>query len=164
MIIHDSPSPNFHTTEQPRRVDLVVIHVMEGTMAATASWFGSPTSHVSAHYGVSKTGDVVRYVAEDNVAWHAGRVDGATVRLVLARPNLNPNSFSIGIEHEGDGTEDLTPAQRAATLELLADICARHGIPIDRDHIVAHREIYSLKTCPGAISVDLLVSQLAGAA
>lgn len=163
MTIAKVPSPNFHV----RHNDIlgVVIHCMEGDMSATADWFargslaaGNP---VSAHYGVAKDGSVVQYVEESDVAYHAGRVEGATARLVLDRPGVNPNLFTIGIEHEGDGAADLTDAQRAASVQLIADICRRHGIPVDRDHIVGHHEIFAPKTCPDRINVDRLVTEAA---
>ena len=46
----------------------------------------------------------------------------------------------------------------ATSSDLLADICKRWNIPVDRSHIIGHREIYSLKTCPGAkVDLDKLV-------
>lgn len=162
MNISEHSSPN-HGGRHGRVIEGVVIHVMEGSMDATASWFGSPKSSVSAHYGVSKLGAVVRYVDESLAAWHAGRVERPTAELVLDRPGINPNEYTIGIEHEGDGTEELTDAQRAATIELVRDICTRHEIPIDRYHIVGHHEIYAPKPCPGAIDVDALVEKMQAA-
>ena len=161
MNVANVPSPNFHV----RHNDVlgIVIHCMEGDMAATAEWFKSGSAAagnpVSAHYGVARDGSVVKYVEETDVAYHAGRVDGATARLVLDRPGVNPNLFTIGIEHEGDGSSDLTDAQRASSIALIRDICIRHGIAIDRDHVVGHHEIFSPKTCPDAIDVDRLVAE-----
>lgn len=140
--------------------DLVVIHVTEGDAHSVRSWFNNPVAEVSAHYMVCRDGAIDRFVAEDDTAWHAGRVDHPTADLVLARPGVNPNAYSIGIEHEGSGTEPLTEPQEAASLALIRSICARWNIPMDRTHIVGHHEIYSLKTCPGAISVDALVKAL----
>ena len=81
--------------------------------------------------------------------------------LVIDRLPANPNGYSIGIEHEGDGTHELTDLQRAASIALIRDIAARHGIPIDRTHVVGHHEIFAPKTCPGAIDVDALVAEAA---
>jgi N-acetylmuramoyl-L-alanine amidase len=48
---------------------------------------------------------------------------------------------------------------------LVRDICARWSIPIDRDHIIGHREIYGHKTCPGpVVDLDRLVKMARGAA
>lgn len=139
-------------------VDVIVIHVTEGTQASVRAWFRNPKAEVSSHYMVTKAGQIVQFVREEDTAWHAGRVDHPTAAIVKERVNVNPNSYSIGIEHEGEGTEDLTPEQRAASVWLIADICRRRSIPMDRRHIIGHHEIYSLKTCPGGINVDHLVA------
>ncbi len=142
-------------------ISMIVIHVTEGDKDSVVSWFENPTAKVSAHYMVCKDGTIVHFVREEDTAWHAGRVDHPTSELVIARLPSNPNGYSIGIEHEGDGKHEMTDAQRASSLELIKDICARHAIPIDRVHIVGHHEVYSLKTCPGEINVDALVRDAA---
>ncbi len=142
----------------PHAVDMVVCHVTEGDAGSTVGWFNDPDSNVSSHYLVLTTGKIIQFVREEDTAWHAGRVQSPTAPLVLQRPGVNPNSYSIGIEHEGSGKHELTEAQRRSSVALIADICQRHQIPIDRHHIVAHREIFSGKTCPGAISVTRLVA------
>lgn len=149
-----------HATDRdgPYRLDMVVVHVTEGDAQSTVQWFNDPRSHVSAHYLVQKDGTILQFVQEGDTAWHAGRVQAATAPLVLERIGANPNSYSIGIEHEGDGKHELTDAQRASSVALIADVCARNHIPIDREHIVGHHEIFSGKTCPGAISVTRLVA------
>lgn len=142
--------------------DMVVIHVTEGSAKSVREWFASAVAKVSAHYMVNVDGTIDQFVSEDDSAWHAGRVDHPTAPLVLDRPHVNPNAYSIGIEHEGTGTQPLTAPQRVASVELIRDICRRRAIPIDRTHIVGHHEVYSLKTCPGAIDVNALVLLAAG--
>jgi N-acetylmuramoyl-L-alanine amidase len=142
-------------------VDTLVLHVTEGDAASVRAWFHDKAAQVSAHYMVTKAGEVVHFVHEYDTAWANGRVDHPTAQLVLERLGANPNNWTISIEHEGDGTEELTDAQRAASLELMRDIQTRHHlITFDRTHILGHHEIYSLKTCPGAIDVDRLVEEL----
>lgn len=140
-------------------IDMVTIHVTEGSAASVRSWFAAPAAQVSAHYMVCVDGAIDQFVREEDQAWHNGRVDHPTAPLVVARPNVNPNRFSVGIEHEGTGTAPLTAPQRAASVALIRDICTRRRIPFDRTHIVGHREVFSRKTCPGAIDVDALVRE-----
>lgn len=147
-----------HTPGRPRPIDMIVIHVTEGSASSVRSWFNANAAQVSAHYMVCMDGTIDQFVSEDDQAWHAGRVDHPTAPLVIERPHINPNAYSIGIEHEGTGTQPLTAAQRAASVELIRDICTRRNIPIDRTHVVGHHEVYSLKTCPGAIDVNALVA------
>lgn len=164
-IEHALLTLNFRPTRiQIHPVDTIVIHVTEGSAASVRSWFNDPKAQVSSHYMVTKAGGIVQFVREEDTAWHAGRVDHPTAAIVIERPNVNPNSYTIGIEHEGNGTEDLTPEQRAASVWLIAGICGRRSIPADRRHIIGHREIYSLKTCPGGINVDHLVAGVVVAA
>lgn len=141
--------------------DTVVIHVTEGFAASVISWFNDPAAEVSAHYMVEKDGTIVAFVHEEDEAWAQGRVDHPTAAVVRERPTVNPNAYCIAIEHEGDGTHELTDAQRASSITLIREICARWNIPVDRRHIIGHHEIYSPKTCPGAIDVDRLVGEAA---
>jgi N-acetylmuramoyl-L-alanine amidase CwlA len=153
-------SVNFTEGRGGMRPDLVVIHVTEGSAASVRDWFTRPVAQVSAHYMVCRDGTIDRFVDEADTAWHAGRVYEATASLVTERPGVNPNRYSIGVEHEGTGTSPLTAAQRTASLALVGDICRRWLIPVERRHIVGHREVYAKKTCPGAINVDAFVLEL----
>lgn len=150
---------NFHEGRNSATIDAIVIHVTEGDTTSVLSWFNNPNAKVSAHYLVTKAGEVIQFVKEADTAWHAGRVDHPTSELVKDRAGQNPNDWTIGIEHEGDGLHDLTDAQRAASVALIRDICQRRHIPIDRRHIFGHHEVYGLKKCPGAIDVDRLVAE-----
>lgn len=162
FTIHKAATPNFHKGRRwEGPVDQITIHVTEGSADSVLEWFGDGSSMVSAHYMVTKDGRIYQFVDEADEAFHNGRVDHPTAPLVLQREGINPNYWSIGIEHEGDGTHELTDAQRKSSISLIRDICTRHNFPIDRTHIVGHHEVYSLKTCPGKIDVDKLVSQSA---
>lgn len=134
------------------RPEAIVIHIMEGTLAGTDKWFNMPESKVSAHYGIGHNGEIHQYVHEGNKAWHAGRVFKATWSLL--KSGVNPNLYTIGIEHEGTEDSEWPDTIYEASAELIADIASRWGIPLDRDHIIGHREIYAKKSCPGHI-VDL---------
>lgn len=145
--------------------DCITIHVTEGGAESVRAWFKNPDAKVSSHYLTTKKGLIYQFVKESDTAWCNGRVAHPTAELVLARPSANPNWWTISIENEGSGLEELTTPQRKALVWLIKDIQSRHHrITTDRRHIVGHREIYALKTCPGQISVDRIVSDLKGAA
>jgi hypothetical protein len=159
-MIHITPlllSGNHASGRGGHRPEALVIHVMEGTMESTLSWFRSPASKVSAHYGVSRAGEVVQYVRDEDTAWHAGRVLRPTAEMVLERPGVNPNLWTIGIEHEGGADQEPTSVQLAASAELMAMLSDRWEIPLDLRHVIPHRAIYAAKTCPGRIDVGKLV-------
>ena len=119
----------------------ICLHIMEGTMAGSRSWFNNPQSRASYHYGVSRTGEIWQFVKEENVAWSQGRVNKPTARIVLDRPGVNPNRYLISIGHEGFSTDTWTEAMKQASAWLIQDICLRHNIPINRTNIIGHYEI-----------------------
>jgi N-acetylmuramoyl-L-alanine amidase len=127
----------------------IVIHISEGTLASADAWFNNDAALVSAHYIVGRSGEVHQYVSEEDTAYHAGSPMNPTWRLL--RPHVNPNSYTVGIEHEGRAQDQWTDAQYATSAELVAEIARRWSIPIDPDHIVMHREIRASKTCPGFV-------------
>ena len=119
----------------------VCLHIMEGTMAGSRSWFNNPQSRVSYHYGVSRAGEIWQFVKEENVAWSQGRANKPTAGIVLDRPGINPNRYLISIGHEGFSTDTWTEAMKRASAWLIQDICLRHNIPINRTNIIGHYEI-----------------------
>lgn len=163
MTIIEKPSPNFTAGRGAFKPEIVVLHIMAGTLLGTDDWFSRPISQVSAQYGVGKTGEIHRYVQEANQAWHAGVVLNPSFKLY--KPGVNPNAYSIGIEHEGnDLFIEGTTAQLAASAALIADICKRWNIPIDRDHIIGHYQVTTGKpNCPAVNKtiVDTLVHMAA---
>lgn len=154
---------NFHKgREHDMEIDTIVIHVTEGTAGSVRSWFSNPAAEASAHYMVLRNGDIDHFVNDDDTAWHAGRVHRPTAAIVKERAGINPNAYSIGIEHEGTGKEDLTPEQRTSSVWLIRQLKLAHPkIQIDRRHIIGHHEVYALKSCPGAIDVNRLVTDAA---
>jgi N-acetyl-anhydromuramyl-L-alanine amidase AmpD len=141
--------PNGH---RPRAI---VIHIMDGSLVGTDSWFNDRASGVSAHYGIGKAGTVHQYVRETDTAFHAGTVVRPTWPLL--KPGINPNYYTIGIEHEGFGGPGTSwpKGMLEASVALVGDIARRWGIPLDADHIIPHRAIRATKPhCPGR-GVDL---------
>lgn len=159
MQIDWKPSPNFSPGRRGQTAVAIVVHIMDGTLAGTDAWFASRGSKVSAHYGVGKNGEVHQYVDEDDTAQHAGIVDSPAALVVRQRLTLNPNLYTVGIEHEGRDGDALTPAQADASAELIAEIASDWGIPLDREHVIAHHEIRASKTCPGkGVDIDALIA------
>lgn len=149
MNIIQKKSSNFWVGRKGYRPEAVVIHIMDGTLSGTDSWFANPTSQVSAHYGIGKNGEIHQYVQENDSAWHAGRVDAPLWKLI--RPNVNPNLYTIGIEHEGRPNDIWTQSMKESSVNLIREICQRWQIPIDRDHVIGHFEIFSKKpNCPAS--------------
>lgn len=133
---HRSPLATFDASNNfdARKAQLIVLH--HTNMASFAQALETlktrnPHGRVSAHYLIAATGEIVQLVAEDQRAWHAG------VSRWAGRSDLN--SASIGIELDNDGFSPFPPAQIAALMQLLEDICARSGI--ERRQIWGHSDI-----------------------
>lgn len=160
---------NFRDGRQGHDVEAIVIHIVDGGIAGCDATFASSslTLRRSAHYCVAKTGVIHQYVDEEDTAFHAGRVQNPVAKLVLAKtlPGggfVNPNLYTIGIEHEGRATDAWPDSQYEASAELLADISDRYPALNDlsrASNVILHREIFSGKSCPGfVVDLDRLLS------
>jgi N-acetyl-anhydromuramyl-L-alanine amidase AmpD len=74
MEIIQKKSPNFWVGRKGYRPEAIVIHIMDGTLIGTDSWFANHTSQVSAHYGIGKNGEIHQYVQENDTACTRVRV------------------------------------------------------------------------------------------
>ncbi|MEU3185611.1 N-acetylmuramoyl-L-alanine amidase [Streptomyces sp. NPDC006923] len=122
---------NWRRADRPAdyTVDRVVIHVVQGSYPVALKVFRDPSHGAATHYVVRKDGHVAQMIRELDVAYHAG--------------NRSYNERSVGIEHEGwvDRPESFTDAMYRSSAQLTAGICARYGIPLDREHIIGHIEV-----------------------
>jgi len=134
LVHREAPSPNWNERQLP--VSMVVLHYTGMRTGAEAlERMCDPAAEVSAHYMIEEDGTVIRLVAEEKRAWHAGRS--------YWRGITDVNSASVGIELVNPGHEwgyrPFTEAQMDALIPLLADIKVRHDIP--RANIVGHSDI-----------------------
>ena len=134
MEFIDTPSPNFDERALP--VTMAVLHYTGMQDAASAiARLADAEAKVSAHYVVAEDGQVVRMVAEDKRAWHAGRS--------WWRGITDINSASIGIEIVNPGHEfgyrPFPEAQVEAVIQLLGGIVERYGIT--RGNVVGHSDV-----------------------
>jgi N-acetyl-anhydromuramyl-L-alanine amidase AmpD len=156
-------TPNFDRGREGDDPVLIVIHTNVGTWPGTIDWFGREESRVSSHYLVALDGRIAQFVDEADTAHHAGNVLDPTAELVIERGG-NPNRYSIGIEFEDGGRPfdaDRPAAQYASGAYLVASAAARWGIPLDRRHVIGHREITTAKECPGNLDIDRVVADAA---
>lgn len=156
---------NEHTNSSSREgyVPFVIVdHISSGTMESMDNWFTDPGNGVSsAHFGVAKDGHIHQYVAMERMAWANGisqeQLPLATAKVVHDM-GVNPNLYSVSIEHEGyDG--DLTEAQFQASVWLHAHIrdtiMGQWGkyFPLDAYHVIGHFQINPVQkaNCPGPL-------------
>lgn len=162
-IVQVPASPaNYTVGRLGYRVVGIIIHTMVGTLTATDATFANPGRQASAHYGIPYNGyndaPIHQYVAEGNIAWHCGR-------YFPDASNPFGNTNTIGIEHADNGAYN-NPRPDAlydASSQLVKEICARYGIPIDRAHIRKHSEVSQSPTaCPDSLDINRIVAMAAG--
>jgi len=150
MQIIDVPSPNFDERPAGVEISLVVIHSIslppgEFGSGRVIDFFCNRLSvnehpffweisglKVSAHYFIDRQGVIIRFVAEEERAWHAG------VSCFAGRDNCN--DFSLGIELEGDDFQPFANLQYESLNLLLKDLYQRHP-QVNRDRVVGHADI-----------------------
>jgi len=130
-------SDNFTKGRNHQKISAFVIHVMAGSEVGTRVWFNNPGSDVSAHFGVSSTGEVEMFVRPEDTAWHAGSWDW--------------NLKTIGIEHEGRPPGWCpTDSQIKASVDLVASLCLQFGVVPSEETIIPHVRINPLHSCPSS--------------
>lgn len=128
--------------------EAIVIHIAVGSLSSVDAQFNDPKSHVSAHYCVAKSGEIHQYVQETDTAFHAGIVVNPTWPLL--KPNVNPNFYTIGIEHEGLPDDIWPEVQMNTSAALVGEIARQWNIQLDDKHVIRHHQIRASKTCPGS--------------
>lgn len=134
LRIIDTPSPNFDERTAP--VTMLVLHYTGmPTCAEAVARLTDAEAKVSSHYLVAEDGQIMRLVAEEQRAWHAGKSWWRGVTDI--------NSASIGIEICNPGHEfgyrPFPEAQIDALIPLVSQIVGRYGIT--RGNIVGHSDI-----------------------
>lgn len=95
------------------RIQGLVLHVQEGNNSLF-NYFNNPSSQVSSHFWVSKTGVLEQYVDTTLIAW--------------AEAAGNP--YYLSIESEGFQTEPLSPQQQSVIANLLQWMNETFGTPL----------------------------------
>ena len=135
VLVHrEAPSPNWNERAEP--ISMVVLHYTEMESAAAAlERMCDPTAEVSAHYLITEEGEVVRLVAEEKRAWHAG------VSYWRGHTDVNGKSIGIELDHPGHalGYREFSEAQFEALVPLLARIVRTYDIP--RANVVGHSDV-----------------------
>ena len=139
---------NYRTANR-KSIDLIVIHITDGRgrARAVAEMWQEPGHKSSAHFVIGQDGEVIQAVRVKDIAWHAHSC----------------NKTSVGIEHcartpgelgKADAGLPLSSEQYAASAKLVAFLCHKYDLPVDRDHIKGHCEAdpdTSHEDCPNSI-------------
>lgn len=117
------------------------------------------TKEVSANYVVTSDGKGWAVVDEDRRAWTSGSSrDGGKG----AWYDSKAITFEIANDTAAPGWT-VPEASYRTVAALMAEVSARYGIPLDRDHVIGHRELWTrygasyATACPGGLDMDRLV-------
>jgi hypothetical protein len=114
-------SPNCSSRNLGTKIDKIVLHCTEGSLASALAEFQRGDSRkVSAHYIIDRNGDIYQMVNDTDCANHC----------------MGANAGSIGIEHVGSETDALAAPQAAASAALIRWLLQEHQIP--RTNIFGH--------------------------
>jgi hypothetical protein len=129
----------FSSLSERSYTDMIVIHHtgspdMDASAEQIHGWhLGNGWAGIGYHYVIRKDGTIERGRPEWSIGSHA----------------YGENSHTIGIHVSGDFNAAYpTDKQVDMCAMLIADICERYGLPIDRDTIVGHGELMATD-CPG---------------
>lgn len=130
-------------------INKIVLHHNAGTgiNVVPNCWV---SRQASAHYQI-ENGTIISCLDEDITGWHCGAA------------GADNNSHTIGIEHQNStGAPDwkVSAENQEKSAQLVAEICQRRNIPIDRNHIVRHREMPNCQTaCSGGLDIEWIVKR-----
>lgn len=92
-------SPNFSSRRGKTATAIVIHYTGGGDADGSISWLCNPQSKASAHFVISRSGDIRQLVDLECAAWHAG-VSEMEVRGSMV---ANCNWFTIGVELANHG-------------------------------------------------------------
>ncbi|MFI6800315.1 N-acetylmuramoyl-L-alanine amidase [Streptosporangium canum] len=133
QALPDDDYGNHDLSNRPwnQKVDYIVIHDMEGYFGPSVNLVQDPARPASWHYSLrSSDGHIAQHLKTKDVGWQAG--------------NWYVNAKSIGLEHEGflgEGAAWYTEAMYRTSAKLVRYLALRHGVPLDRAHIIGHDNV-----------------------
>ncbi|OKI00149.1 hypothetical protein A6A06_23575 [Streptomyces sp. CB02923] len=92
----------------------MVVHIMDGSLPGTDSWFRNPKAQASSHFGTGRDGALYQWVDTGSRAW----------------AQAGGNRTWLSVENEGRGGDALTDAQISRCAEVLAWAHAKYGVPL----------------------------------
>jgi AmpD protein len=144
LNIQSKPLKHFNDRPADTAIDTIIIHSLyakdaKEQMSALACHSILDTCEVSAHYLISREGEVWRLVDEAKRAWHAG-----VSKMPLPDDSREGvNHFSIGIELIATEESGFTPEQYESLALLIFDISSRQPIRnvLGHEHIAPGRKV-----------------------
>jgi len=122
-------------------------------MDAVLNMMSSGSREVSANY-VVKDSRIARVVPEELRSWSLSSAewDGRSI------------TFEI-VNSSNGGSWPVSGASQESVARVVADIASRYGIPLNRERVLGHREVYTRygasypTACPGGLDMDWIVAR-----
>lgn len=115
-----------------RKPNYVVIHhTAQDSVEQTLKTFTLQRTQVSAHYVISRNGDIYHMLNDYFRGWHGG--------VGMWGNNTDINSSSIGIELDNNGYEDFSEEQINSLLDVLKKLKDKFNIPAK--NFIGHSDI-----------------------
>src|SRR5579875_2312247 len=135
----------------PSTVPDVVMHHTAGSYQSAINYFAAPgrgSSGTSAHFVISRSGEVTQIVPLGNIAWHAGSWD--------------ENVRSIGIEHEQSQINGQWQDWPDALLNASAALLTWLKGQMPHFSVYPHSQFTSTG-CPGDLPIQEILKRMGGA-
>lgn len=156
LITGTSPNGGQYSARQSRVDRIILHHAASTSLSGVLSMMETGSRQVSSNYVIGNSGEIVGVVPEEFRAWTSGSTswDGRAI------------TFEI-INETGGPDWRISDAAFASVTMILADISVRYGIPLNRDTVITHQELYTrygasyATACPGPFlqpKIDALIS------
>jgi len=142
------------------RIDHIILHHSASTDAnGVVGMMVSGSRTVSSNYVIGRDGVVFGVVPEQYRAWTSGSSSDGGKGAAYDRRSI---TFEVADEVARDPWP-ISEASYVALAKVVADASKRYGIPLDRDHVIGHRELWTrfrasyATACPGGMDMDRVV-------
>lgn len=154
LVTRKVPTPNQSSRDGVTPTFIVLHHMASTSFEGVLNSWATGRKQGSCHYAISNEGEIVGVVPEQFRAWS------------LSSRMFDSKAIVFEIENESMGGDwPVSAAAHEATARVVADICGRTGIPVNRTQIIGHREVYSrydigyATACPGGLDLDWIVAR-----
>lgn len=132
------------------RIDMMQVHHTASTSDTGSRATLEGAREVSANFYINSDGDIFEQVPLTERAWtSATSLDHRSATVEVQNTTASPHWT-------------ITADAQSALARLAAWLHVEHGVPLDRDHIIGHREIHEryglgyATACPGGIDLDAI--------
>ena len=119
LINANFTSPNF--TDRKKPIEYIIVHYTEMPFNLALNRLIDKEAEVRSHYLIKEDGEIFRLVADDKIAWHAGK------SFWKGQSALNQNS--IGIELDNLGNNKFSREQINSCLTLSKVLVQKYSVP-----------------------------------